>query len=191
MSTAREKLVRTTIELVRRYGIAGVGVSEIVTESKVARRSLYINFPAGKADLVTEATRQAGSDTTAVVQSIMSADRPVRAFVEVWKGLVYSSDFEGGCVIAAAAISRREAPEAAAEASRAYISWTHVLAERLEQVEGLDHDDALGCATTVVAGLEGALLMARAAKTTEPLDAVTAQLERLIDAQSPKAEPRE
>ncbi|MGW0454281.1 TetR/AcrR family transcriptional regulator [Gordonia sputi] len=182
MASVRERLIEATIELVRRHGVAGVGVTEIVANSKVARRSLYWNFPGGKPELVTAATQHAGDETTEVLRAVMESDDPLGSFVEIWKDLVRESDFEGGCVVSAAAFGRRDAPDAADAAAEIYTSWTDILAERFHRVEGLELSAATDLAATVVSSMEGALLLSRAAQSTMPLDQVANQLRMLVEA---------
>lgn len=52
--------------------------------------------------------------------------------------------------------------------------------------DGLDRDGATDLATTVIAALEGALVMARAERDVAPLDAVHRQLHVLLDAATTK-----
>ena len=51
--TARERLIASAIELLRRNGVAGTGLAQLLEHSGTARRSVYVNFPGGKSELVT------------------------------------------------------------------------------------------------------------------------------------------
>ena len=53
---ARDKLVASAIDLMRRYGIAGTGIAQLLDHSGISRRSVYLNFPGGKAELVAQNT---------------------------------------------------------------------------------------------------------------------------------------
>ena len=55
----------------------------------------------------------------------------------------------------------------------------HLLSEALAR-EGLDHAVAESLSTTVVAAVEGAIILARAAHSTKPLEQVSHHLEELI-----------
>ena len=48
----RERLTAATATLMQRQGVAGTGIAEILSTSGVTRRSIYLNFPGGKAELV-------------------------------------------------------------------------------------------------------------------------------------------
>ena len=114
--SARDRLVVTAIDLIRRQGVSGMGLSELLERSGAARRSLYLNFPGGKAELVADATLTAGSMLADGIDSLLSEQGPVgavRAFVQMWIDNLTNSDFEVGCPIVAAALGRSEAPAAA------------------------------------------------------------------------------
>ena len=61
----RDRLTSATATLMQRHGVAGTGIAEILATSGVTRRSIYLNFPGGKAELVAAATRSAGDEMTA------------------------------------------------------------------------------------------------------------------------------
>src|ERR1700683_5728822 len=51
----RERMVRSAAQLIRRQGVSGTGMREIVTEAAAPRGSLQHYFPGGKEELVSEA----------------------------------------------------------------------------------------------------------------------------------------
>ena len=67
--TARETLIASITGLIQRRGVAGAGLNALLEDSGVARRTVYLNFPGGKAELVTEATRIAGRGLSGVIRS--------------------------------------------------------------------------------------------------------------------------
>jgi AcrR family transcriptional regulator len=113
----RERLTSATAELMQRHGVAGTGIAQILTTSGVTRRSIYLNFPGGKSELVAAATRSAGDEMTSTLRGCMEPADPIEAFTDMWSEVLLSTDFEGGCPIVAAACSRDEAPEAASTAA--------------------------------------------------------------------------
>ncbi len=120
--TARERLIDSAIELLSRNGVAGTGLAELLEHSGTARRSVYVNFPGGKSELVTEATRAAGrhiDSTLAGAAPDGDGRESLAAFVESWKETLRSSDYAAGCPIVAAALGRTESPSAADAAGEA------------------------------------------------------------------------
>src|SRR5260370_20705670 len=129
----RERLTSATATLMQRHGVAGTGIAEIVSTSGVTRRSIYLNFPGGKAELVAAATRSAGDELTTTLRACIEQPDPIGAFTGVWSEVLISTDFEGGCPIVAAAFSRTEAPAAASTAADVYGQWNQLLANRLPE----------------------------------------------------------
>jgi TetR/AcrR family transcriptional regulator, lmrAB and yxaGH operons repressor len=174
--------------LMQRHGVAGTGIAEILKNSGVTRRSIYLNFPGGKAELVAAATRAAGDEMTATVRGYMDEPDPVGAFTRMWSDVLVSTDFEGGCPIVAAASGRDESPEGANTAADVFTDWTEVLADRLRR-DGIKNAAAQSLSTTIVASVEGAVILSRAQRSTKPLEQVSDHLNELIAAHRP-AQPR-
>jgi TetR/AcrR family transcriptional regulator, lmrAB and yxaGH operons repressor len=184
---ARDVLIASITGLVRRRGVAGAGLNALLEDSGVARRTVYLNFPGGKAELVTEATRVAGRALTEVIRSADDADNPIRAvhnFIDQWKQQLYASEMEAGCPIVAAILGRSDAPEAAQAAGEAVDEWRSILADRLVGA-GVDPGEARSLATLVIAAIEGAVLVALASGSTDALDDVGRHLSEVIQLHLP------
>ncbi|WP_338757307.1 TetR/AcrR family transcriptional regulator [Nocardia vulneris] len=185
----RERLIAGTIDLIRRRGVAGTGITELVTYSNTARRSIYQNFPRGKQELVEEATRAAGKIMAAGIAATAgkgSASVRLAAFVKMWKELLITSDFTAGCPVVAAALAGSEVPAAPAIAAESFAAWESLLTDQLA-AEGIADEPAASLATMAVAAIEGAVIMAIAGRTVTPLDRVATQLDRLL-ALEPRAQ---
>lgn len=184
----RDRLTTATATLMQRHGVAGTGIAEILATSGVTRRSIYLNFPGGKAELVAAATRSAGDEMATTLRSYMEQEDPIGAFTRMWGDVLVSGDFEGGCPIVAAASSRDESPEGASTAADVFSEWAQLMADRL-RADGLNPAVAESLSTTIVAAVEGAVILSRAARSTKPLNQVTDHLNELI-AQHRPAQPR-
>jgi TetR/AcrR family transcriptional repressor of lmrAB and yxaGH operons len=172
----------------RRHGVAGTGIAEILTTSGVTRRSIYLNFPGGKAELVAAATRSAGDEMSTTLRDYVAQPDPIGAFTRMWSDVLVSTDFEGGCPIVAAASSRDESPEAASTAADVFAEWAQLLADRLRD-DGVNQAAAQSLSTMIVASVEGAVILSRAARSTKPLEQVSNHLNELI-AQHRPDQPR-
>jgi len=179
---ARERLIDSTIELIATNGVAATGISELIEHSDVSRRTIYVNFPGGKAELVADATKAAGKSMTAVLRALVadsSVEVALPAFGAWWTKTLKASAFDRGCPIMAAAWGRAEAPDAAEVARATIASWVEVLQTRLE-ADGIDPSESRSLAVTMVAGIEGAVLMCIAEKSVDPLNQTVRQLSRLL-----------
>lgn len=175
----RDRLTAATAELMQRHGVAGTGIAQILETSGVTRRSIYLNFPGGKAELVAAATQSAGEEMTTTLRSYLEQPDPVAAFTRMWSEVLIGTDFQDGCPLVAAACSRDEAPEAASAAACLFSQWAGLLADRLAR-DGIDPVVAATLSTTVIAAIEGAVILSRAAQSTTPLEQVSHHLEELI-----------
>lgn len=185
----RERLITSATALVRQYGVAGTGIAELVKHSKTARRSIYMHFPRGKAELIAESTRVAGQSMAARIANLDTRASPAQAlaaFADAWNQVLRDSDFTCGCPIVAAALSRSEAPEAADAAGAVFTQWEQALAAHLHRA-GIAEATAVSLATTTVAAIEGAVVLALAARSAQPLERTTKHLGDLIAQHLPRA----
>jgi TetR/AcrR family transcriptional regulator, lmrAB and yxaGH operons repressor len=185
--TARESLIASITGLVQRRGVAGAGLNALLEDSGVARRTVYLNFPGGKAELVAEATRVAGQALSAVIRSADDGEDPIQAvqtFIGLWKAQLDATDMEAGCPIVAAVLGRSEAPAAARAAAEAVDDWRAILADRLTR-SGVEPNNARSVATLAVAAIEGAVIIALASGSTDALDDVGRHLVEVIELHLP------
>lgn len=97
---ARDRLIGSAIALLQRNGVAGTGIAELLEHSGTARRSVYLNFPGGKAELLADAAASAGQAISEVIRRFVAEADPVagvEAFVALWKDALTGSDFGAGC----------------------------------------------------------------------------------------------
>ncbi|WP_055477004.1 TetR/AcrR family transcriptional regulator [Gordonia sp. HS-NH1] len=176
---ARDQLIEATADLMRRHGVAGTAVSDILEHSGVARRSIYLNFPGGKSELMAAATRSSGGMITALLTEIVAEADPIMAFADMWSAALSTTDFEGGCPVVAAALGRLSAPEAAAAAADVFDEWRDLIERRLRD-DGIAPEATASLATTIVAAIEGAVVLSEASQTTTPLIQVATHLNELV-----------
>lgn len=183
--SARQRLIDSTIALVRRRGVSSASISEILAHSGLARRTLYLNFPDGKPELLAEATQTAAAAFTSQLEGLLAKRDPmktVKAFTRAWEAVLADSDYDAGCPIVAAALARSEAPAAADAAAAAFAQWVRVISG-LNRAAGLSRREAEDLATTVVAAIEGAVIMSIAARSPNPLQRAGRGLTTLIEAE--------
>ncbi|GAB20359.1 putative TetR family transcriptional regulator [Gordonia effusa NBRC 100432] len=175
---ARESLITSAIELTRERGVDGTGVAQLLEHSGVSRRTLYLNFPGGKTELMTAAAHAAGSAIGEAISFVTQNGRPadaVRGFVSWWKQSLAAGDLRLGCPLVATLLGRANAPDAAAAAGAEIESWVDVIRDRLV-ANGTEPSVAASLATTIVATVEGAVLLSLAKGSTDPMDHVERHL---------------
>ncbi|QNG21019.1 TetR/AcrR family transcriptional regulator [Rhodococcus triatomae] len=181
-ASARDRLIAGAIELLRTKGVAGTSVADLVAASGTARRSIYLNFPDGREELLEASSRAAGAVMSAQLRSALDVDDSAEAlteFVRVWADALEGSDYRAGCPIVAVALGGDQVPAGPSIAAEVFADWTGAIADRLVR-GGVDEDTAASLATMIVASIEGATVMSIAQRSTEPLDRVTWHLRELV-----------
>ncbi|KAB8161258.1 TetR family transcriptional regulator [Streptomyces sp. 3MP-14] len=177
----RDRLLDATQELVEDAGYFGTGLNQVLAASGAPRGSLYFHFPGGKDQLVAESVRRAGRAVgETLAGQAAERDVPTTEFVaDVLRALgdrLAESGWRKGCPVATVALETAAANDPLQKAcSEVYDSWEAELRARLA-----DRPDADDLAVTVLALIEGALLLARAHRDRRPLDAVGRQLAALL-----------
>lgn len=180
----RTKMLLSAAEVMRERGAAGVTIDEVLTRSGAPRGSVYYHFPDGRNQILTEALRYAGDAITADIDNAAGrgAMALLRQFVELWERLLADSDFNAGCPVVAAAIgSADDEVRLTAEAGRIFAHWRTALT-RAFVADGFADPDADSLAVMSIAALEGAVVLCRSIRSTDPLRKVHDQLEFLVKA---------
>jgi TetR/AcrR family transcriptional regulator, lmrAB and yxaGH operons repressor len=180
----RTNMLISAAEVMRERGAAGVTIDEVLTRSGAPRGSVYYHFPDGRNQILAEALRYAGDRITADIDA--AADRGakvlVRQFVRFWERVLAESDFNAGCPVVAAAIGcADDEVRLAAEATRIFAHWRAALT-RAFVADGFPEPDADSLAMMSIAALEGAVVLSRSTRSTDPLRKVHEQLEFLVKA---------
>jgi AcrR family transcriptional regulator len=174
MSTpTRQRIVEAGAELLRVKGYTGTGVKEIVAAAQAPFGSLYHHFPGGKEQLGEEVIRHSGKMYgllgPAIFDPAPDVVTGVRLFFAGAAEQLVETGYEDACPIATVALEVASTSEplrlAAAEV---FTSWIDGLAPRFAAA-GLDDARARELAIAMIAGLEGAFVLARSWRSTEPL----------------------
>jgi AcrR family transcriptional regulator len=187
----RDRMVRSAAQLIRRKGVSGTGMREVVAHAESPRGSLQHYFPGGKDQLVGEALLWiggvAGRQVGRVLESL-SAPSPGELFagiVATWRTQFLSEGFDAGCpLIAAAADVAATSDELRGVISRAFEGWQEPLAAALRET-GVPEERATALAIVMISALEGAIVLARIRQDVGPLDVIVDELAPLLDAAVP------
>jgi TetR/AcrR family transcriptional regulator, lmrAB and yxaGH operons repressor len=171
----RAGIVRSAATLVRERGVHGVGMREIVAHSGGSRGSLGRYFPGGKTQLVTEALdlavaelSEATGEALAHAQTLPEA---ITVIIAPWRNLLVEHDYAQGWPLAATVIDASDNDQLRAHVGELLARWQASVADVYVRF-GATQSTAGDQATALLAAIEGALVLARARRTTQPLDAV-------------------
>jgi TetR/AcrR family transcriptional repressor of lmrAB and yxaGH operons len=180
----RAKLTAATAALLQRQGYHATGLAEIVAESGAPRGSLYFYFPGGKEELACAALAASGAEWRARIDAIIDGAPDLAAAVgrvcdELGRELE-ASGFANGCPLATVALETAASSDAVRRTvADHYDGWIAALAARVEG-GGVPADVARRLARFSLATIEGALILAKVARSRAPLVEAGQTLQAMI-----------
>ena len=178
VTPTRERILFATAELFRRQGYNGTGLKQVVADAEAPFGSLYHHFPGGKQELGEEVIHAAGAFFQALVVAVYDEEATTEAAVRsIFSGAaetLEATDYEDACPIATVALEVASTDDRLRQATAdVFEQWTVALTERLG-----DRAQALA----VIAALEGAFVLCRASRSTEPMQAAGEMAAALVAA---------
>lgn len=169
----RTRILDATAEHFRRHGYHGTGLKQIVTDAAAPFGSLYHHFPGGKEELGAAALRRSGAMYRDLFEMVFDAAPDARrGLADFFDGAAYvleASDYADACPIATVALEIASTSDTMrAACAEVFESWLASVSTRLVAA-GLTDDEARRAGLTAIMLLEGAFLLCRASRTTEPM----------------------
>ena len=196
--TTRDRIVERSAELFRRQGFASTGVKQIVAEASAPFGSLYHFFPGGKEQLGEEVIRWSGAVYGRLIDEFFRPGEDpaaaTRDFFAAAAETLIQTDYAYACPIATVALEVSSTSEPMREAcADVFNSWVDAAGERLVDA-GLPRARARALAVSMLASLEGAFVLARALRSTEPVEiagaAATASVHEALPARRTRGRSR-
>lgn len=175
---AKARLIDSMAQSLRSAGYHNTGLNQIVADSGAPKGSMYHYFPGGKVELAAAAVDHSAAQVAARIGEILQRGLPpvaaMDAVIEFFAVEMETSAFTKGCPVATIALEEAATtPQIRDACARAYEGWQSGLAGYFTAQAISDPDTT---AETFLMLLEGALLMARARLTAEPLRGLKARL---------------
>jgi len=174
--------VATAGRLLRVQGYHATGLNQIIEDSQAPKGSLYHYFPKGKEELACEAMVEAGKKMGGRLRSLME-DSPRDALaklVELTIQDLEESDYRDGCPIATVSLeTTNTSPQLQAVCAGIFQSALTMIEAWLIKL-GLDREQAASLAITTFSAYEGALMLSKVRRDTEPLKQVSQQLAHIL-----------
>jgi AcrR family transcriptional regulator len=173
-SDTKERILDSSGELFRRQGYMGTGVKQILAAAGAPFGSLYHFFPGGKSELGAEAIRRSGFLYGLLLAEYAGpeVDLPtgLRAFFAGAAETLRETDFADACPIATVALEVSSTDEELRRAcAEVFEAWIAGGTERFA-AEGISRDRARELTIAMLAALEGAFVLSRALRSTEPVE---------------------
>ena len=194
-SDARRRMVQAARQLIRQRGYHATAISDVLERSGAPRGSVYFHFPGGKTQLAAEAAEDHAHEQVALIDEAAGRAGSARELIEIYLALardgMVSSDYSRGCGIAPLVTEAgpEQSDEIAETARRAFGAMIDRMAFHFVNL-GLERAPARQLADAVIAGMEGAMVTARALRSPAPFEAVLAVLAGHASAVTPKSAAR-
>ena len=183
----RDLMIACAAELLARAGTPGASMGAVLAHSGAPRGSIYHHFPGGKAQLLTEALASVAARSEAMGGSLRgSPAEVVGGFLGLWERLLTATDYSVGCAALGAVVTDSE-DEVVQAGERALGAWESLLQAAFAD-GGVEREAASDLATTVLSAAEGAVALARARRSLEPLRAAGRMLGPLAAGLGPRAQ---
>lgn len=165
--STKERIVGAGGELFSRQGYAATGVKQIVAAASAPFGSLYHFFPGGKAELAEEVIRSSGGIYQQLIDAVFDPApdivTAVRNFFDGAAETLRRTDYADACPIATVALEVASTNEQLRQATAdVFEGWISTTAHRFSSA-GISARTSRELATFVLATLEGAFVLARAA----------------------------
>jgi len=181
---SRQRLIETTLRLLRTQGLRATGMNQIIQQSGAPRGSIYHHFPGGKEQLVIEALRSAvemiGGKLRVALEGQRTVTSALREFTQAYSEEMLKSNYQQGCPIGnAAADAAATSPAIRQVCDEIFASWEALIALGLER-GGFDKKQAAALAEFTLSSVEGALILCRTRRSIEPLQRVGQRIESIL-----------
>jgi AcrR family transcriptional regulator len=187
----KRRIMTTSGRLFQRVGYTGTGLKRIAAEAEAPFGSIYHFFPGGKQQLASEVVHAEGRMYRDLVVEVLSqADDPTRAMDVAFTaaaGRLLETDSRGRLPDRTLALEVASTNEPLRRATaEVFTDWIDTGVEWLRRW-GYPEPVARRLAIGFIGALEGAFVLARALRSTEPLEAAKAGMLVAMAAESQSA----
>jgi AcrR family transcriptional regulator len=173
MADTKTRIVVKSGELFRRHGYVGTGLKQIAAEAAAPFGSIYHFFPGGKQELAAEVIRTSGQLYEDLVMGLLgrcdNAVDAMRLSFGAAAQLLAETDYADACPIAMVALEVAGTNEPLRQTTaEVFTSWT-AAGTGVFTSWGYPADVARRLSIAFILALEGAFVLARTQRDTEPL----------------------
>lgn len=167
---SRDRMIEATIALMRRAGLSGAGINEIVRESGAPKGSVYHYFPGGKQQIAQEALAFHSQRVLTFIDASFSGGRTpaakVKALFEAFAQRLEKGAFGSSCAAGAVCLDLDEDAGALRDTiATAFADWVALIDRHLAFP---DAPRARSFAGVVLTAIEGAYIRGRAERSGQP-----------------------
>ena len=181
-SSSRASMICSAAALFGSRGLSATSFSDVLADSGAPRGSIYHHFPGGKKQLAEQAIGWTSEQVLAHLRACPSntASGVLAWFIDLWRQSVQASGGLSGCPVAGITIDTSAADDDLIGAAQAaFADWAAELADKL-RAAGVPAHRARPIATATLAAMEGALILCRAERSSQPLETTAQELMNLL-----------
>ncbi|MBN6053893.1 TetR/AcrR family transcriptional regulator [Nonomuraea sp. RK-328] len=172
--STKERITSAGAELFRRQGYTGTGLKQIVAAADAPFGSVYHFFPGGKEQLGAEVVRTSGAAYGRLFTAAMDgAPDPVTGVRDFFAGAartLVETDYADACPIATLALEVASTNEPLRQATADVFTGWIALGTAAFTKAGMGERAARELTIALLSALEGAFVLSRALRSTEPLE---------------------
>jgi TetR/AcrR family transcriptional repressor of lmrAB and yxaGH operons len=181
----RERILEAAKHLLQQRGYHGVGTADILAAANAPKGSMYHHFPEGKEQIAIAAVQLIRAEVADTLNKLtsrhLSSAEIIRHLAVNMGAWLKASQWREGSMLAAAVIgSVPESPRLHAAIRAAFAEWRQQLMQLLIR-DGRRQHQALCLAETIVAALEGSMLLARVDQDERVVANVAQMLVSLVE----------
>ena len=169
-TAAKARLLDAAIQLMRRGGLSGTGVNEIVAASGAPKGSVYHFFPDGKRQIAVEALARYGASVHAAMDEALTRARgpraKVRALFALLERRLVDAEYGASCAVGAVTLDLDESLAGVRPATAAaFADWRALFAAHFPIRDRRRREAFAGLLLTAI---QGGYVRGRAERSAEP-----------------------
>jgi len=174
----KDKMIEATIRLMRRSGLFGAGINEIIKESGAPKGSMYHFFPGGKRQIASEALAVYAQRILGVFdKSLSSAKRPgekIKALFRTLEQRLERADYRQSCAVGAVSLDLEDDLEVVRlAAAGAFSAWLELISKHFRIADRRRRQSFAGLVLTAI---QGGYIRGRAERSASPFREAAAWL---------------
>jgi TetR/AcrR family transcriptional repressor of lmrAB and yxaGH operons len=182
----KANLLKTMSRLLRTQGYHATSISQVLAQSGVPKGSLYYHYPEGKTELAAAAvqlsSRRILQWLVGIGIAVAGPAQAIASFCDYYIQELSRSNFERGCPIATIALETAATVDAIQLGCNELFEGSVDFFAELLQTHGVAVEVAEPLAVMTVASIEGALMMCKAQRSTQPMAVVRDYLVAQVEA---------
>lgn len=190
--STRDRMVRAAQRLFRDQGYDGTGFRDVVEAAGTTQGVIYHHFPGGKTELGEAVAVAVGDRMATGVEAICAAMNPkdaVTGLLGIVEQNLLVGELRPGCPILALAFAADDPDGRLRAASDSFFTRIRTALRECLVRDSVDRADAEAFAALALSACEGALILSRARRDTEPFTAMQTALLQQVDQLTGKERP--